>query len=160
MAVLGCGVGGRTRLEVSWRRDSLSGRLAAPATAIRCGNGRLLVTTVAGDTGFGLLFAGPDSTSDSIPGGSLPVADPGVGPLPRPAAALSLRMPGEGGSRGFQGREGTLELAADGAGWSGRFDGRMVSLDAGETLAVEGRFRVAGPVPLGACDDSAAAELP
>ncbi|HSE28834.1 MAG TPA: hypothetical protein VLA95_11450 [Gemmatimonadales bacterium] len=155
-----CSGGGRARLEASWTRDSVSGRFAAPATAVRCDGGRLLVTAIAGDTGFGVLVAGPDSASDSIPGGRLTVADPGAGPLSRPGAALSFRMPGEGGSRGYQGREGTLELAADGPGWSGRFDGRMVSLDAGETLAVEGRFRVVGPAPAGVCDDSAAAELP
>ena len=159
-AVMACAGGGDARLEVSWNRDSTSGTFNAPAAAVRCDGGRLLVTAIAGDTGFGVLVTGPDSTSDSIPGGRLTVADPGAGPLPRPGAALSFRMPGEGGSRGYQGREGTLELASDGPGWSGRFDGRMVSLDAGETLAVEGRFRVAGPVPAGACDDSAAAELP
>jgi hypothetical protein len=158
-AVAAC-AGGGANLELSWSRDSASGRFEAPAAAVRCDGGRLLVTAIAGDTGFGVLVAGPDSASDSMPGGRLTVADPGSGPLPRPGAALSFRMPGEGGSRGYQGREGSLELAADGPGWSGRFDGRMMSLDAAETLAVEGRFRVAGPVPAGACDDSAAAELP
>ncbi len=158
-AVTAC-AGDRAGLELSWSRDSASGRFEAPAAAVRCSGGRILATAIAGDTGFGILMAGPDSTSDSIHVGRLAVADPGAGPLPRPAAALSFRVPGEGGSRGYQGREGMLELAADGHGWSGRFGGRMVSLDAGETLAVEGRFRVAGPVPAGACDDSAAAELP
>jgi hypothetical protein len=152
--------GGSAGLELSWSRDSTSGRFEAPAAAVSCDGGRLLVTAIAGDTGFGVLVTGPDSASDSIPGGRLAVADPGAGPLPRPGAALSFRMPGEGGSRGYQGRDGTVELAREGSGWSGRFGGRMVSLDAGETLAVEGRFRVAGPLPAGACDDSAAAELP
>jgi hypothetical protein len=158
-AVTAC-AGGGTGVELSWSRDSTSGRFEAPATAVRCDGGRLLVTAIAGDTGFGVLVSGPDSASDSIPGGRLTVADPGAGPLPRPGAALSFRMPGEGGSRGYQGREGTLDLAADGPGWSGRFEGRMIALEAGETLAVEGRFRVGGPVPAGTCDDSAAAELP
>jgi hypothetical protein len=152
--------GGGAGLELSWRRDSTSGRFEAPAGAVRCGDGRLLVTAIAGDTGVGVLVAGPDSTSDSIPDGRRAVADPGAGPLPRPGAALSFRMPGEGGTRGYQGRDGTVELEREGAGWSGRFDGRLVSLDAAETLAVEGRFSVAGPVPAGTCDDSAAAELP
>lgn len=159
-AAMACGGSAEARLEVTWRRDSTAGRFAAPAVAVRCDGARLLVTAIAADTGFGVLLAGPDPTADSIPAGRLAVADPGAGPLPRPGAALSFRVPGEGGSRGYQGREGMLELAADGHGWSGRFGGRMVSLDAGETLAVEGRFRVAGPVPAGACDDSAAAELP
>lgn len=158
-AVAAC-TGGGAGLELSWSRDSTSGRFEAPTAAVRCGGGRLLVTAIAGDTGFGALVAGPDSASDSIPGDRLTVADPGAGPLPRPAAALAFRIPGEGGSRGYQGREGTVELTREGAGWWGRFDSRMVSLDGGETLAVEGRFRVAGPVPAGACDDSAAAELP
>src|SRR5690606_33090012 len=107
--------------------DSASGRFEALARAVRCDGGRLLVTAISADTGFGVLVTGPDSASDSIAGGRLAVADPGAGPLPRPGAALSLRMPGEGGSRGYQGRDGVVELAPAGAGWSGRFDGRMVS---------------------------------
>ncbi len=159
-AAMACGGDGEARLELSWSRDSTSGRFEAPATAVRCDGARLLVTAIAADTGFGVLLAGPDPTAGSIPAGRLAVADPGAGALPHPGAALSFRVPGEGGSRGYQGRDGVVELAPAGAGWSGRFDGRMVSLDAAETLAVEGRFRVAGPVPAGACDDSAAAELP
>src|SRR5690606_23575988 len=107
----------------------------------------------------GVLLAAGDS-GGPVAAGRYPVADPGAGPLPRPGAALALRMPGEGGSRGFQGRDGTVELAAAGAGWEGRFEGRLVSLDGAETLAVDGRFRVAGPVPPGACDDPEAPALP
>ena len=36
----------------------------------------------------------------------------------------------------------------------------LVSLDEAESLSVTGRFGVAGPVPAGACDDSAAAGPP
>ncbi len=150
---------GESRLEAAWTRDSVSGRFAAPATAVRCDGGRLLVTALAGDTGFAVLVAGRDSAAGTDLFGSHPVADPGAGAIPGPGAALALRMPGEGGSRGYQGRDGTVDLAAAGPGWSGRFEGRLVSLDAAETLAVEGRFRTGAALPA-ACDDSAAAELP
>jgi hypothetical protein len=149
-----------SRLEAYWTADSAEGRFQAPATARLCAGNRLLITAIQGDSGFGVLVLGADSTGGGPPAtGAHPVGDPAV-PLPRPGAALSLRASGEGGSRGYQGRDGTVELAADGSGWSAEFEGRLVSLDGGETLAVAGRVRVPAPVPAGACDDSAAAALP
>src|SRR5690606_40326445 len=75
---------------------------------------------------LGVLLAAGDS-GGPVAAGRYPVADPGAGPLPRPGAALALRMPGEGGSRGFQGRDGTVELAAAGAGWEDRKSTRLNS---------------------------------
>lgn len=152
LAVAACARGGESRLEATWTADSVEVRLAGPAAAVACDGARLLVTAMAGDTGVGVLLAAGDS-GGPVAAGRYPVADPGAGPLPRPGAALALRMPGEGGSRGFQGRDGAVELASAGTGWEGRLEGRLVSLDEAETLAVTGRFRVAGPVPPGTCDD-------
>ena len=153
---LACGPGS-ARLEARWVADSVPVRWTAPAAAIRCDAGRLLITAAADDSGFGVLLAGADSGAPAA--GRYPVADPAAGALPRPGAALALRLPGEGGSRGYQGRAGEVTLAPDGQGWRGSFDAPLVSLEGDETLAVAGRFRVAPPAT-GACDDSAAAELP
>ena len=153
---------GANQIEVRWESDSLSGRLAAPALATWCaGRGRLLVLATAGDSGFAVTVLPADSLAVAPVAGSYPVGDPGAARLLRPAATLALRRQEESRGAGYQSRSGTLDLTSrEGGGWRGAFDGRIVSITAGETLAVRGEFRLAADPVAGACDDSASAGAP
>lgn len=150
------------RLEVDWRSDSLSGRLAAPVLATWCtGRARLLVAASAGDSGFAVMVLPADSLAVAPVPGSYPVGDPGAARILRPSAALALRRQEESRGAGYQSRSGTLDLApGEGGGWRAEFDGRIVSIAGSDTLTVRGEFRLAADPVAGACDDSVSAGAP
>lgn len=136
-----CGGGGPSsaQLSLTWRNDARQGDLIATATATACARTRLVELVAAkGDTGIAILLLPVDSVP--VPG-VLPVASPLTRSEPRPAAMVAVRWFETISVDGFESTGGEVTLdAVDATGLTGRFQVRLQSVEAIDTLVVEGRF--------------------
>ncbi|MEO8140440.1 MAG: hypothetical protein ABI742_12380 [Gemmatimonadota bacterium] len=135
-------VSGGARIEVTYK-EAEGGRekskdpqsFAAPAKATWCpGSGRLEVTAVREDMGFGLVLY----PVDSLVAGGYPAFDPGIDTARRPGAAGVARWYTDQKLVGLQSDSGALKLARNGDRYDASFSFRLRSLDANDTTRVTG----------------------
>lgn len=118
---------------------------SAPASAAWCPvSGRLEVTAVREDMGFGLALY----PLDSLAAGTYTAFDPGIDTASRPGVAGVARWFTERRVFGFQSDSGSLTLTRNGDRYEARFGLRLRSLDGGDTTRATGRATDLWP---GAC---------
>jgi hypothetical protein len=125
---------GPGRIEVEWTGAD-TGLLQAPAIARWCANDSLLeISGALGDSGVALAVIPRDSQL----AGSFQV-DPPLATRSRPSARVALRWPGETLIEGYYGLSGSVTVDS-GAGFSGRLEATLRSVNDGDELNVHGVF--------------------
>lgn len=134
---------GAGELLVSWQGVE-RGSDRMPATATLCARDSTVELLASrDDRGVGLAL---HLTAAAPAPGRIPVLNPNLDVLPRPAATGAYRYLSPESLRGFVSRDGEVELAEAGpAGLTGRFTLRLVALAGPDTLVLTGSFRA---VPL------------
>jgi hypothetical protein len=144
LAAVGIGCGehpGGGRIEVTYRqvdpekaKDPL--HYAGPASTAWCpGAGRLEVTSINEDMGFGLVIY----PVDSLVAGAYRAFDPGIDSVRRPGAAGVARWFNEQRVTGLQSDSGMLKLTRNGDAFDASFGFRLRAIDGSDTTRLTGR---------------------
>jgi hypothetical protein len=133
------------RLQASWI-GSDTARVSAPATVAWCPvSGRLEVTAIRDDMGFGLVLY----PVGEVAAGEFPALDAAGDSITRPGVAAAARRFSEKSILAYQSDSGGLALTREGDAFRVTFDFRMRSPDQAETVWVHGGATrlVPGPCP-------------